>query len=147
MKELISITELLDLSPKAFTNKCFIGGQRGVTAWNKGLKMPDSFCQKISAAQKGKTVSEITRLRMSAAQKGRLVSETARLNMSKAKKGKVGLLGRNPRARAVSCPAGYFDTIKEAAIAMGCDGGTMRSRIKKGLDGYFWALKKEGGLR
>jgi hypothetical protein len=143
MAKIFTLDEMLDLSPHQFSNQFFVRKVSPKPPWNKGLKMPDAVRQKISAGQKGKTVSETTRLRMARAQKGKFVSEKTRLNLSKSRKGKVGLLGDNPRARAVICPAGTFDTIKEGAIAMGCDGGTMRSRIKKGLDGYYWAPKKQ----
>ena len=74
----------------------------------------------------------------SRAQKGKPKSEALRLAISKARKGKIGLLGDNGRARSVVCPAGSFSTIKEGAIAMGCDGGTFRRRIIEGMPGYSW---------
>ena len=136
MKKTISLEEMLNLSPYEFSNKFFVRKPRKVTPWNKGVKMPDSIRQKISKAQKG--INRTSFEARSKAQKGKPKSLEMRLNISKARKGKIGLLGNNPRARAVVCPAGEFTTIKEGAIAMGCDGGTFRSRIKRGVAGYFW---------
>jgi hypothetical protein len=139
MKNSISLGDLLNLSPKAFTNKCFIGGRKGAKAWNRGISMPVETRLKISEAQKG--INRVSFEARSRAQKGKTKSLKHRENISKARKGKIGLLGNNPRARAVMCPAGTFDTIKEAAQAMNCDGGTMRSRIKRQVLGYRWYEK------
>lgn len=136
MKKIISLEEMLDLTPYQFSNKFFVRKRKKFIPYNKGLKMPDSIRQKISLAQKGRNHTSFEA--RSKAQKGKPKSEALRLAISKARKGKIGLLGENGRARAVVCPAGSFATIKEGAMAMGCDGGTLRSRIKRGVAGYRW---------
>lgn len=138
MKKTISIEEMLALTPYQFSNRFFVRTNKKQIPWNRGMKMPASFCKKISEWQKGRPKSAATRLAMSKAQKGKPKSDALRLAISKARKGKIGLLGDNPRARSVVCPAGSFSTIKEGAIAMDCDGGTFRSRIKRGVTGYSW---------
>ena len=136
MRKIISLEEMLDLSPYEFSNKFFVRKPKKFIPYNKGLKMPDSIRQKISLAQKGRNHTSFEA--RSKAQKGKPKSEAFRLAFSRARKGKIGLLGDNPRARSVVCPAGSFSTIKEGAIAMDCDGGTFRSRIKRGVAGYSW---------
>ena len=136
MKKIISLEEMLVLSPYEFSNKFFVRKHKKFIPYNKGLKMPDSVRQKISLAQKGRNHTSVEA--RSRAQKGKPKSEALRLAISKARKGKIGLLGENGRARAVVCPAGSFATIKEGAMAMDCDGGTLRSRIKRGVAGYRW---------
>lgn len=136
MGNIISIQEMLDLSPYQFSNRFFVRKATKFTPYNKGLKMPDSIRQKISLAQKGRNHTSFEA--RSKAQKGKPKSEALRLAISKARKGKIGLLGDNGRARAVVCPEGKFSTIKEGAIAMGCDGGTLRRRIERGVAGYSW---------
>jgi hypothetical protein len=136
MKKLISLEEMLVLTPYQFSNKFFVRKPKKFTPYNKGLKMPDSIRQKISLAQKGRNHTSFEA--RSRAQKGKPKSEALRLAVSKARKGKIGLLGDNGRARSVVCPAGSFSTIKEGAIAMGCDGGTFRRRIIEGMPGYSW---------
>ncbi|MBU3597397.1 hypothetical protein [Polynucleobacter bastaniensis] len=137
MKKLISLEEMLVLTPYQFSNKFFVRQPKKFTPYNKGLKMPDSIRQKISLAQKGRNYTSFEA--RSRAQKGKPKSEALRLAVSKARKGKIGLLGDNGRARSVVCPEGIFSTIKEGAIAMDCDGGTFRNRIKRGVAGYSWA--------
>ena len=127
MRKIISLEEMLDLSPYEFSNKFFVRKRKKFIPYNKGLKMPDSIRQKISLAQKGRNHTSFEA--RSKAQKGKPKSEALRLAISKARKGKIGLLGDNGRAKSVVCPAGLFDTIKEGAAAMGCDGGTFRRRI------------------
>lgn len=136
MKKNISLEEMLNLSPYQFSNKFFVRKPKKFIPYNKGLKMPDHIRQKISLAQKGRNHTSFEA--RSKAQKGKPKSEALRLAISKARKGKIGLLGENGRARAVVCPAGSFATIKEGAMAMGCDGGILRSRIKRGIAGYRW---------
>jgi len=136
MSKIFSLEELLSMSPKAFVNKCFLGGKTGKPAWNSGKKMSDEIRKKISDAQKG--INRVSFEKRSMAQKGRKFTDQHRMNISKARKGKRGLNGDNPRARPVGCPAGQFRSLKEAAQAMNCDGGTMRSRITKGWPGYRW---------
>lgn len=136
MKKIISLEEMLALSPYEFSNKFFVRKVSSKPAWNRGVKMPESVRKKISEAQKG--INRVSFEARSKGQKGRKKSMQERLNLSKARKGKFGLLGENGRARAVVCPAGSFATIKEGAMAMGCDGGTFRSRIKRGVAGYRW---------
>ena len=139
MGNIISIQEMLDLSPYQFSNRFFVRKATKFTPYNKGLKMPDSIRQKISLAQKGRNHTSFEA--RSKAQKGKPKSEALRLAISKARKGKIGLLGDNGRAKSVVCPVGSFDTIKEGAIAMGCDGGTFRRRIIEGMPGYSWGIK------
>ena len=136
MGNIISIQEMLDLSPYQFSNRFFVRKATKFTPYNKGLKMPESIRQKISLAQKGRNHTSFEA--RSKAQKGKPKSEALRLAISKARKGKIGLLGDNGRAKSVVCPAGLFDTIKEGAAAMGCDGGTFRRRIIEGISGYRW---------
>ena len=136
MGNIISIQEMLDLSPYQFANKFFVRKVSSKPPWNRGMKMPESVCKKISESQKG--INRVSFDARSKAQKGKKKSIQHRLNLSKARKAKIGLLGNNPKARAVTCPAGTFDTIKEAAQAMNCDGGTMRSRIQRSTEGYSW---------
>ena len=137
MKKIISLEEMLVLTPYQFSNKFFVRKPNKSIPWNKGMKMPDSIRQKISLAQKGRNYTSFEA--RSRAQKGKPKSEALRLAISKARKGKIGLLGDNGRARSVVCPEGIFSTIKEGAIAMDCDGGTFRNRIKRGVAGYSWA--------
>lgn len=136
MKKLISIDEMLSLTPYQFSNKFFVRKHKKITSWNKGMKMPDSVRQKMSEARKGKNYTSFEA--RSKAQKGKPKSEALRIAISKARKGKIGLLGENGRARSVVCPAGSFATIKEGAIAMQCYGGTLRKRIISGVPGYGW---------
>ena len=137
MAKSLSLEELLALTPYQFSNQFFVRKRnKSCIPWNKGMKMPASFGKKISESQKGKNYTSFEA--RSKAQKGKPKSAAMRLAISKARKGKIGLLGDNPRARAVVCPAGEYATIKEGAIAMGCDGGTFRSRIKRGVAGYSW---------
>jgi hypothetical protein len=133
-RKLFTISELLELSPYQFANNTFFGGKTGKPAWNRGLKMSDAHRLKISLAQRG--VNRVSFEARSKGQKGRTWSPEQRAKMSKARKGVIGLLGENPRARRVRCPKGIFSTIKEAAQAMSCDGGTLRSRAKKRWPGY-----------
>ena len=147
MKKTILIEEMLALTPYQFSNKFFVRKPKKFIPYNKGLKMPDSIRQKISLAQKGRNHTSFEA--RSKAQKGKPKSEALRLAISKARKGKIGLLGDNGRAKSVVCPAGSFDTIKEGAAAMGCDGGTFRRRIIEGISGYRWgkesaAIKSKG---
>jgi len=137
MKKIISLEEMLVLTPYQFSNQFFVRKPNKSIPWNKGMKMPDSIRQKISLAQKGRNYTSFEA--RSRAQKGKPKSEALRLAISKARKGKIGLLGDNGRAKSVVCPAGSFDTIKEGAAAMDCDGGTFRNRIKRGVAGYSWA--------
>lgn len=139
MKKIISLEEMLDLSPYEFSNKFFVRKRKKFIPYNKGLKMPESIRKKISLAQKGRNHTSFEA--RSKAQKGKPKSEALRLAVSKARKGKIGLLGENGRARAVVCPAGSFETIKEGAMAMGCDGGTFRRRIIEEMPGYSWGIK------
>jgi hypothetical protein len=136
MEKFMSLEEMLALTPYQFSNKYFVRKPRKFIPWNKGLKMPASFGKKISESQKGKNYTSFEA--RSKAQKGKPKSAALCLAISRARKGKIGLLGDNGRARAVVCPAGKFSTIKEGAIAMGCNGGTLRSRIKRGVIGYSW---------
>ena len=136
MKKTISLEEMLNLSPYEFSNKFFVRKVSSKPAWNRGLKMPESIRKKISEAQKG--INRVSFEARSKGQKGRKKSIQERLNLSKARTGKIGLLGENSRARAVVCPAGSFATIKEGAMAIGCDGGTFRRRIIEGISGYRW---------
>jgi NUMOD3 motif len=133
-RKFFTIAELLELSPKKFVNNTFFGGKTGKPAWNRGLKMSDAHRLKISLAQRG--INRVSSEVRSKALKGRIFSPEHRANISKARKGIIGLLGENPRARKVRCPKGTFATIKEAAQAMNCDGGTLRSRAKKRWPGY-----------
>ncbi len=139
MTKKLSLEEMLDLSPYEFSNKFFVRKRTKFIPYNKGLKMPDSIRKKISLAQKGRNHTSFEA--RSRAQKGKPKSEALRLAISKARKGKIGLLGDNGRARSVVCPAGSFSTIKEGAMAMGCDGGTFRRRIIEGKPGYSWGIK------
>ncbi len=142
MRKPIGIEEMLNLSPYEFSNRFFVRKVNSKPAWNRGMKMPEIFCKKISDSQKG--INRVSFDARSKAQRGRKKSIQHRLNLSKARKGRIGVLGDNGRARAVICPAGSFATIKEGAIAMNCDGGTFRSRIRRGVSGYGWGPDKSG---
>lgn len=58
----------------------------GRTCWNKGLKMSDEFCKKVSEAQIGKHLSEEHKRHISESEKGKLVSEETKQKMSNAQK-------------------------------------------------------------
>lgn len=137
MTQSLTLNEMLALTPYQFSNRFYVRKtNKSYIPWNKGMKMPACFGKKISEAQKGKNYTSFEA--RSKAQKGKPKSAALRLAISKARKGKIGLLGDNGRARAVVCPEGKFSTIKEGAIAMGCNGGTLRSRIERGVAGYSW---------
>jgi hypothetical protein len=141
MVKKITLEEMLNLSPYEFSNSFFIRKRTKFIPWNKGKKMQDSTRQKMSLAQKGRNHTPFDA--RSRAQKGKPKSEALRLAISKARKGKIGLLGENGRAKSVVCPAGYFATIKEGAIAMGCDGATLRRRIIEEMPGYRWGQQDQ----
>ena len=70
-------------------NKGKVGVQ---TAWNKGMKMPEDFCKKVSESKMGKTRkgkphSEKTKKKISEKGKGRKLSKEARKNISEGHKG------------------------------------------------------------
>ncbi len=61
---------------------------KGRVTWNKGIKMPKEYCERLSQIQKGRKVTDITRDKISKALTGKSLSEEHRKKLSLAKKGK-----------------------------------------------------------
>jgi hypothetical protein len=83
-------------------------------------------------AMQGKHLPAETRAKISAANKGRIITEEWRRNMSKAHKGKMAL-GNNPRARKTVCleTGEVFSCVVEAAMKIGVSTSSIHQSIRK----------------
>jgi group I intron endonuclease len=144
--------------------------KKRLSEMNKGKKLSNETKRKMSEFQRSKVVPEETRRRISEGHKGLKPSEKTRKKMSESRKGRfVGknspLYGKkfseehkrkiseakigkrtgkdNLQAKAVIVNSRFFDTVNEAAGAMGVTRLTIYRRIRRGTAGYQYARKGE----
>lgn len=102
----------------------------GKIAWNRGITHTDEVKKKISKANKGRVCSEEHREKIRKANKGK-------------NKGKNS--GKAKRVYCIELDR-YFDTIKEGAEFVGCDGGNISNVLngsRKKAGGCHWMYAKD----
>lgn len=130
--------------PKRSAETC-----RKISESKKGFIVSDETRKKLSIAGKGREVSAETRQKISAGQIGKFVSEETRKKLSDYNKGRnlgrkpseetrAKLRANNKSKKSVKTPIGVFESLRNAAKAHCVDGGTIRKRINRNLEGYSY---------